>query len=783
VINSRVISFSVLAFTYLSGTGSAVASAQQVKKAFTVAEEIGLTLFSDSQGGRPEVRASPDGNYFTIWSERGDLELNKVEDSLRFYRSQDLENFLQNSDESQSSPPIWIVNRSYTQGRIIDKWQWLADSSGVAYLERTTNGTKRLVLADCHKKTVEPLTSSTEDVGSFDVRDKQHFAYTLVDPVEGKKWNAERFGAGAVVGTGRWLPGLILSDNPLTDERLQRIRHLWAVVGGQPFEVKPDGLTISLDGDLELSPDGKSLITTLPVADVPLSWETLYAPPYPSDPFRIHAGHQDVQKGSSVHRYVRIDLRTGATRALTDGPVSSDAGWWADGNPSWSSDGQAIVLPGVFIAGKDDKPSRPCVAVFELASESFTCVEMLRGEREKDYYAVGYTRFDSGDKNQVQVFFLDPLQKSERGTEYKRTADGTWHVTGRFEGPHEIGQNRIEVFVKQSLNDPPRLIATDKQTSRIIWDPNPQLKGIELGEAIVYSWRDKGGRTWKGGLFKPPDYKEGQRYPLVIQTHGFTESEFRPSGVFPTAFAARALAGVGMVVLQMGPVQAGDQCPVQTPDEDPCVVSGYQAAIKQLLSDGLVDEERVGIIGFSRTCLTVMKVLTSNAFPIKAASITDGVMATYMQSMLTVDFKENLIPKFAQDVIGAPLFGEGLQEWFKRSPSFNLDKVNVPLMVVGEGPGSVIIWVWEPYAGLRLLHKPVELVMLNTDEHVLTNPKVRMASQGGTVDWFRFWLQGYEDPDPRKNEQYMRWRGLKELQVENEKKASQAENLAAPQVN
>jgi hypothetical protein len=50
------------------------------------------------------------------------------------------------------------------------------------------------------------------------------------------------------------------------------------------------------------------------------------------------------------------------------------------------------------------------------------------------------------------------------------------------------------------------------------------------------------------------------------------------------------------------------------------------------------------------------------------------------------------------------------------------------------------------------LQKPVDLIMLNTDEHVLTNPAVRMASQGGSVDWFRFWLKDEEDPDPAKAE-------------------------------
>jgi hypothetical protein len=81
--------------------------------------------------------------------------------------------------------------------------------------------------------------------------------------------------------------------------------------------------------------------------------------------------------------------------------------------------------------------------------------------------------------------------------------------------------------------------------------------------------------------------------------------------------------------------------------------------------------------------------------------------------------------------------------------------------------------MWEPYAGLHLLHKPVELVMLNNhDEHILTNPAMRIVSQGGSVDWFRFWLKDEEDPDPAKIKQYTRWRALRRLQEENEKAKS-----------
>lgn len=729
------------------------------KKDFTVLDEIGLTHFGDPYfaGNADEITFSPDRTFFAVDTERGSVDRDRVEDSLRFYRSRDVEDVLRRPKKVPAPPPVWIVNRSGKVGPIITEWRWLADSSGVAFLEMDGYN-RRLVLADLQKRSIEILTSADEVVHSFDIKNSANYVYTSSRSAGERLSSLERL-APEIVGTGRSIWELILPKSRWARADSARTT-LWSVTDGVRTQVRNPKAPLSrIGGRLALSPDSRYVIATLPVINIPISWETLYPPPYPTSAYRIHAGNQNAGDLGSVEQYVRIDLRTGHVQSLTGAPLGNNAGWWGTGNAMFSPDGHSILLPNTFIESGDGKPSRPCVAVIDQHTR--TCVERAKGEdghgkAEEGYHVVYRIGFRCGDSHRITTNFYDHVTSEPLTNEYRLAQDRSWIFAGQSHSWNEAcGEKSFEVGVQQNFNSPPRLLATAKGLSRVLWDPNPQLRFLKFGKADVFTWDDKAGRRWRGGLFKPADYIPGKRYPLVIQTHGFTEFEFRPSGVFPTAFAARALAAVGIVVLQVN-----GTCPLLVIDEGPCAVEGYEAAIGRLVSDGLVDSNRIGIIGFSRTCFYVMEELTLGSLHLTAASITDGMMEDYLQYILFLHNNE------ADQMMGAKPFGEGLQQWFKRSPGFNLGRISTPLLIVGEGPASLLI-MWQPYAGLRLLHKPVDLIMLNTDEHILTNPLVRLASQGGSVDWFRFWLQSYEDPVPSKKEQYKRWHALREIETQN----------------
>ena len=775
--------FTVLAIAVALFDDSSSASAQQVRKPFTVVDELGLTLFDSPDGGPADVVLSPDGSYFAIQGKRGRPESNYIEDSLYFYRVDQVKKYLAGGDASQPSP-VWVISREAQEGGAINGYRWLADSSGIVlndtvFNEQTKNSNQRLVFADFKTKKIEPLTSETEVVKDFDIRDRRHYVYTVSEKAIVQEKRSTEQDAPAVIGTNRGLLELILRRDPRTPSIAPGAPpRLWAVVDGKRFKVTSGGMPLENFDGFALSPDGRSILSKMPLTDVPQSWETLYPPPpYSISDHRIHAGHYDA-KSSRVHQYVRIDLETGAIHPLTNAPLADDSGWLGMGGPSWSSDGKQVLLPNTFVKSKDGKPTRPCIAVLDLASNAITCVENSKAHTTKDNVEAGYhfvwgARFVAGDHDNVQVAFISHEDQSFGTTEYQRK-DETWQPVGELKGSFPERRGELEVKQKQGLNEPPMLVVGNENAHKVILDPNPQLKNIELGEATVYKWKDKDGREWKGGLYKPVGYEPGRRYPLVIQTHGFGEDLFRPSGLFPTGMAARALAAQGIMVLQTVSRVAGERytnCADSTTDEGACGVAMLEGAANQLVTEGLVDPDRIGAVGFSRTCYPVMQSLAFGAVHFHAALVTDGVMFGL--------FEYTLFPELSGEynkVIGAePFTQKGLQEWLKRSPGFNLDKVNTPLMVVGEGPGS-LLGMWQPYAALHYLNKPVELVMLNTDEHVLSNPAVRYASQQGSVDWFRFWLLGYEDPDPSKAEQYVRWRGLKRMQQENDAKARAAQN-------
>jgi hypothetical protein len=155
-------------------------------------------------------------------------------------------------------------------------------------------------------------------------------------------------------------------------------------------------------------------------------------------------------------------------------------------------------------------------------------------------------------------------------------------------------------------------------------------------------------------------------------------------------------------------------------------------------------------------------MLTHSDDPIAAAAFTDtGVYGWWfdvMQGHAGRDFH-----------FGSSGFGPGLASWLELSPTFNLARVQAPLLIRNaEGLGGS----WDWYAGLRSLAKPVELWSLPTGTHDVYQASQRIRMNQLLVDWFCFWLVGKErtesgayagETEELLAEQYARWHMLQAL--------------------
>ena len=120
---------------------------------------------------------------------------------------------------------------------------------------------------------------------------------------------------------------------------------------------------------------------------------------------------------------------------------------------------------------------------------------------------------------------------------------------------------------------------------------------------------------------------------------------------------------------------------------------------------------------------------------------------------------------YQRGLLGGSYFENPTLLYGRFAPSLNARHVHTPLLMEYN---SESLFGLEFYWALKERGVPVELIFYPESGHVFQKPKQRVSSMQRNLDWFRFWLNGEEEDDPAKAEQYARWRELRKLQEKNE---------------
>lgn len=323
--------------------------------------------------------------------------------------------------------------------------------------------------------------------------------------------------------------------------------------------------------------------------------------------------------------------------------------------------------------------------------------------------------------------------------------------------------------IRQSMTSPPELVRLDPRAGGVtaVIGLAPEYEAIAPLRSEPRTWTNRNGYQASGYVVYPRQYQHGQRYPAVLVTHGRDADQRFVDAEFQWDYPVQAWAERGYVVISMNEPAASNSPELQAayaqwggsgtlPTErvqDLIWFNGIQTfedAVKQLVDEGLVDAQRVGIAGYSAGSQMVNVAMTqSKAF--RAASSGDGGYLEPSGYFLN--------PSSYRAVYGGSPYDPAALSLYQRlSPSFRAAHAAGPILQqVASGRSAQL----ELHVSLREAGVPSELVYYPDESHLFHVPRNRVAAMQENLDWFDFWLLDKQDPDPAKAAQYRRWRELR----------------------
>ena len=260
---------------------------------------------------------------------------------------------------------------------------------------------------------------------------------------------------------------------------------------------------------------------------------------------------------------------------------------------------------------------------------------------------------------------------------------------------------------------------------------------FKIGRHERFTWKGADGQQVEGILTYPVDYKAGQRYPLIVYTHGGPAA----SDKFGFASDIQVYAGKGYAVLRpnyRGSTGYGDaflrgmlKGYFQQAHLD--VMTGTDA----LIAEGVADPDKLVKMGWSAGGHMTNKIITfTDRF--KAASSGAGA-ANWISMYAQSDFRDFRTPWFG----GTPWQKDApIDLYWGHSPLKDVANVKTPtIFLVGEqDPRVPMAQSVEMYRALQYNGVPTKLYIAPREGHGWGELRHRLFKFQIEMEWFEKWV-------------------------------------------
>jgi hypothetical protein len=335
------------------------------------------------------------------------------------------------------------------------------------------------------------------------------------------------------------------------------------------------------------------------------------------------------------------------------------------------------------------------------------------------------------------------------------------------------------VCLRQLPTIPTHVFSIDVETGHqdILADVNPEFAHYRLGRVERIEWDlppspqgfeyPKRARAY---VIYPPDFNAAQRYPVFIApytTGGFLRGD---AGDEHPLFV---YAANGMIVINSEfPSADGNLAhksyPTLTDELSPqlgfphlnMLMQSTFRALDVLVKRGVADVKRVGIGGVSQGAFMPLWMMMQED---RLAAVSVGGPA-WSESEPYIATRRGL--EALKDIGADPELPESHEFWLALDPANHVAEFEAPILMQMAAKESV----FGPPQLIRRLEDarlPYDAYIFQGEYHFKVQPAHRAAIYERNLDWFKFWLEDYEDPSSLKSGQYTRWRKLRELQCRN----------------
>lgn len=369
----------------------------------------------------------------------------------------------------------------------------------------------------------------------------------------------------------------------------------------------------------------------------------------------------------------------------------------------------------------------------------------LRLDRDQRSLATYYnknllvTAFDKVDKTK-SLYTVDP------GNGKLRPVVQTEEML--LGGIQKAEKENTLLFRKENFQTFPDLFLLEEPSSEAIklTHVNPQQKEFKWGTVEQFSWTAYDGTPLDGLLYKPDDFNENKKYPLMVYFYEKNSDNLhRYHSPQPSAS-----------IVNMSYLVSNDYL-VFVPDivyqEGKPGGSAYNAivsGVEELEKEPFVDSQNMAIQGQSWGGYQVAHLVTvTNKFK---AAMAGAPVSNMTSAYGGIRWQTGLSRAFqyekTQSRIGKNLW-EGLDLYIENSPLFGIPEIETPLLMMHNDEDGAVPYYQgiEMFMGMRRLNKPVWLLVYNNEAHNLRKVKNKQDLSIRMMQFFDHYLKGEPAPE------------------------------------